>query len=157
MKRILALIFICITYCIVTGFDNADQLKLSDVEITIIKSDGVLRYDFKIKNTGETPIKSEFDYPGRHPLGIELVVRPNEKLATQMEMEENTKYRKMRPRGAGSSSYFQPGVETHFYVEYQVKKGADYDKVRKYALDSTLLILDGMDVSAEFPLNVMKN
>ncbi|MEC5423953.1 hypothetical protein QGM71_10670 [Virgibacillus sp. C22-A2] len=150
MKRIATLILLCI---FLTGFDHADKLKLTDSEITIIKSENILRYDFKIMNIGEEPIKSEFDYPGHHIYGIEIVVRPNEELAMLMEMDENSSYKKMLPMGSGFTGYFQPNVEAAFHIEYKIKEDSNLKEVTNQAKNATLLILDGIDIETEIPLN----
>lgn len=157
MRRIVYLLLLCIFFIGLTGFDNQDKLKISKAEITIIKSEDILRYDFKIKNTGKSPVKSEFDYPGHHLYGIEMVVRPSEKLASFMMMVEDTKYKKMVPMGGGNSGQIDPGNEGSFHAEYKIKEGADLDKVRKHAFDSTVLILDGLNITAEFPLKGIKS
>ncbi|WP_156288454.1 hypothetical protein [Oceanobacillus salinisoli] len=148
--RLFILIIIALT--LLTGFEHADQLKLKDVETTIIKPNHELRYDFTIENTGEELIKSDFDYPGYQLFGIELVVKPNDELASLMEMEDHTEYKKMRLLGSGSPGYFPANDEAFFHVSYQIKEDADLEKVKKHALDSTLLILDGVEISAEIPL-----
>ncbi|RKQ35519.1 hypothetical protein [Oceanobacillus halophilus] len=150
MKKI---ILLCLLFFMLTGFEQADQLKITNVETTIIQTNQELRYDFTIENTGEKPIESDFDYPGYHPFGIELAVKPNENLANLMKMVQDTKYKKMIPLGSGSSGYFPPGEDASFHVSYQIKDDAELEKVKKHALDSTLLILDGVDISAEFLLH----
>lgn len=154
MKKVLfPIVFL---FIFLTGFDHADNLEITNIETTVIEANHELRFDFEIKNNGNQPIKSEFDYPGSHPYGIELVVKPNEELAKLMEMEENTKHPKMLSLGSGSRGFFEADSESYFHVSYQIKDGADFDKVKKHALDSTLLILDGIEISAEFPLKNMK-
>ncbi|MFD1849429.1 hypothetical protein [Oceanobacillus bengalensis] len=155
MKRIF--ILICIALPFLTGFEGAENLEVLDIELTIIKSEGSLRYDFLLENTGDKPIESDFDYPGQHPFGIEFVVRPNDELATLMEMEPNTKYKKMQPMGSGSRGYFEPGEEAPFHVSYKIKDDVNFEQVKKQALNSTLLILDGVTVSAEYPLDEYKD
>jgi hypothetical protein len=148
-------LFVCIAFIILTGFDKS-SLVISDIETTIIKSEKILRYDVKIKNIGKTDIKSEFDYPGHNPNGFEIVIRPNEKLASLMEMEQNTRYKKMVFRGGGSSGFFKAGSETLFHVEYQIKSGSNLKNVKKNALDSTLLLLDGTKIVKEIPFKERK-
>jgi hypothetical protein len=75
-----------------TGFDRANQLEISNIETTIIKAENILRYDIKLKNTGTTPFKSEFDYPGQNSYGLEVVVRPNKRLASKMELVRESKF-----------------------------------------------------------------
>ncbi|MFD1167564.1 hypothetical protein [Oceanobacillus caeni] len=154
MKKVLfPIVFL---FIFLTGFDHTENLEITKIETTVDEANHELRYDFEIKNNGNEPIKSEFDYPGSHPYGIELVVKPNEELAGLMEMEENTKHQKMLSLSSGSRGFFEPNSESYFYVSYQIKNGANFAKVKKHALDSTLLILDGVEVSAEFPLQNIK-
>ncbi|WP_068672889.1 hypothetical protein [Oceanobacillus sp. Castelsardo] len=154
MKKVL--FPIAFLFVFLTGFEHAENLEITKIETTVIEANHELRYDFEIKNNGNEPIKSEFDYPGNQPYGIELVVKPNEKLAKLMEIEGNTEHQKMRPLGSGSRGFFEANSESYFHVSYQIKNGADFDKVKKHALDSSLLILDGIEISVEFPLKNIK-
>ncbi|RLL46562.1 hypothetical protein D8M04_04965 [Oceanobacillus piezotolerans] len=147
---------ICFIFLILTGFDNADDLIIKEMDITIDPASNELRYDFLIENTGEKPIKSDFDYPGQHPLGVEFVVQPNRTLAPYMELEPNSKYKKMLLLERGSTSYFEPGVESPFYLSYKIKDDADLNRLEKQAFHAKLLIIDGVNVSAEFPLKEWK-
>lgn len=150
MKKIL--ILICFLFILLSGFEQTKNLELTNVRVTIIEENNELRYDFEITNHGNEPIKSEFDYPGNNPYGIELVVQPSEALAQHMETEENSKYPKMHSLGKGSRGYFEANSESYFHVSYLIKEDANLEQVKKHALDSALLILDGTDVSAKFPL-----
>ncbi len=152
MRKPLTLLLICFVFLLIMGFENQKDLTLTQVETTVIKTDRILRYDFKIKNVSNNRIESKFDYPGHHHYGIEVVVRPHDKLASLMEMQKNTKYQKMQPRGSGASGMFNPGQEAAFHNEYQIKDNVDFQEVKKYALDATLVILDGTNVIAEIPL-----
>ncbi|TDK61755.1 hypothetical protein E2K98_12765 [Bacillus salipaludis] len=151
IKRLL-LLFSTFTFFFLTGFDKTELINISNIETTIIKAENVLRYDIKLKNSGTTPLKSEFDYPGQHYYGIELVVRPNKKLASKMEMVEDSKFFKMLPMGSGATGSIEPGTEGSFHLEYKIKKGANLKEVKKLAFDSTLLILDGVNIIKEIPL-----
>lgn len=81
-----------------------------------------------------------------------MVVRPNDELAALMNMEQNTKYKKMEHRGGGGSGIIDPGKEASFHIEYQIKSDVDLEKVKKYALYSTLVVVDGNKIIAEIPL-----
>ena len=94
----------------------------------------------------------KFDYPGHHHYGLELALKPSEKLAVLMEKEPNTKYSKMMFRGGGGGGAIQPGKEEPFHVEYQIKDDVDINQVKKNALEGTLLLLDGKNVVAGIPL-----
>ncbi|WP_456274652.1 hypothetical protein [Bacillus sp. AK031] len=141
---------------LLAGFDRGDQLEISNIETTIIKGERLLRYDIRLKNTGKTSFKSEFDYPGQQHYGIEAVIRPNKKLAAQMEMVQDSKYPKMMMWSSGSTGLMDPGMEGRFHLEYKIKEAANLDKVELAALDATLLILDGVDIVKEFPLKKMR-
>ncbi|WP_284646236.1 hypothetical protein [Paenibacillus silviterrae] len=111
---------------------------------TIIDSKGV-RFWFLV--TGQ------FDYPGHYFYGLEVTVRPNKKLASLMEMDNKSSFRKMVYRGGGSSGAIPAGQVSSFYVEYQIKEGVDFDQVKANACDgSTLLVLNGLKVIEEIPL-----
>ena len=141
------------TFIFITGFERAEHITISNIETTIIKAENILRYDIKLKNSGTKPFKSEYDYPGQHYYGLEIVVRPNKKLASKMEMINDSKFIKMVPMGSGSTGLMEPGTEGSFYVEYKIREGANLKEVKKLAFDSKLLILDGVDIIKEFPLN----
>ncbi|WML38352.1 hypothetical protein RCG19_14110 [Neobacillus sp. OS1-2] len=128
-------------------------MVITHIDTTIIKAERILRYDIKIKNTGNTPFKSEFDYPGQHNYGIEVVVRPNKELASKMELVEGSEFIKMIPWGSGSTGLIDSGHEGSFHVEYKIKKGAHLKEMKELAFDSTLIILDGVNVVKEFPLD----
>ncbi len=141
-----------ITLIPLTGFDRADQLEISNIETTIIKAEKILRYDIKLKNTGTTPINSEFDYPGHNYYGLEIVIRPNKKLASKMELVRGSKFIKMTPMGYGGTGSIEPGKEGSFHVEYRIKNDIDLKSIEKLAFDSTLIILDGVNILKEFSL-----
>lgn len=141
------------TFIFLTGFDRTEQINISNIETTVIKAENVLRYDIKLKNTGTKPFKSEYDYPGQHHYGLEIVVRPNKKLASRMEMVQDSEFIKMLPMGSGGTGLIEPGTEGSFHVEYKIKEGANLKEVKKWVFDSTLLILDGVNIIKEFPLN----
>lgn len=136
-----------------TGFHTANQLVITKIDTTIIKAERILRYDIKIKNTGNTPFKSEFDYPGQHNYGIEVVVRPNKELASKMELVGGSKFIKMIPWGSGSTGIIDSESEGSFHVEYKIKKGTNLKEIKELAFDSTLIILDGVNIVKEFPLD----
>jgi hypothetical protein len=153
MKKFIIVVLLCLPLLFVVGFVKKSELVLTSVETTVIKTDRILRYDFKIKNTGTQRIHSTNDYPGNQPYGLEVTVRPNDKLASLMEMETNTKFRKMRYRGGGSQGVFEPGKEASFHAEYQIKENIDVEQVKSAALAGTLLVLDGDKVIAEIQLD----
>ncbi|OIJ19217.1 hypothetical protein BKP45_13740 [Anaerobacillus alkalidiazotrophicus] len=152
MKKLFVFMLICLFLLMLTGFESQNDLEITDVETTLIKAEHILRYDIKIKNLTGTRLVPVFDYPGHYYYGFEIVIKPNKKLASLMVMDDNTKYKKMMFRGGGASGFLEPGVDTTFSVEYQIKDDSDLEKVKKYAFDSTLLFLDGTKVIAEFPL-----
>jgi len=146
--------FLClfvISIIILPGYDKNDII-LTDVETTIIKAENTLRYDLKLKNIGNAEIKSEFDYPGHHHFGFEIVIRPNKKLESLMKMENQSKYKKMVIRGGGSPGHFEVGKEAAFHIEYEIKNTSDLNKVSENAFDGTLILLDGYKVVKEFSL-----
>jgi hypothetical protein len=149
-------ILIVLSSLALAGFDRGNQLEISNIETTIIKGEHLLRYDIRLKNTGNTPFKSEFDYPGHNHYGIEAVIKPNKKLQAQMEMVKDSKYRKMMIMSAGSTGLMDPGMEGRFSVEYKIKETANLEKVESAAFDATLLILDGVDIVREFPLKELR-
>lgn len=151
--RKLLLFISTIAFFILPGFDQTEQISISSIDTTIIKAENILRYDIKIKNEGPKPFKSEFDYPGQYHYGLEVVVRPGEKLASKMEMVEDSKYMKMLPMGSGGTGMIDSGKEGSFHVEYRIKDGGDPKEVKKWAFDSTVLIIDGVKIIKEFPLN----
>lgn len=151
--RKLLLILLTSTFIFITGFDRAERITISNIETTIIKAENVLRYDIKLKNSGTTTFKSEFDYPGQYYFGIELAIRPNKKLASKMEMVKDSKFSKMVPMGSGSTGVIEPGTEGSFHIEYKIKDGANLKEVKKLGFDATLLIIDGVDITKEIPLD----
>lgn len=90
-------------FIFITGFDRAEQITISNIDTTIIQAENILRYDIKLKNTGSKSFKSEYDYPGHHCFGLEIVVRPNKKLASRMEMMNDSKFVKMVSMGSGGT------------------------------------------------------
>ncbi|OPH47389.1 hypothetical protein BC351_40135 [Paenibacillus ferrarius] len=152
MKKISIVLLMCLLLLFTMGFVKKGELILTSVEPTVIKTERILRYDFRIKNTGSQRIISTFDYPGNHLLGLEVTVRPNDKLASLMVMSENTGFRKMQLRGSGSAGIIEPGKESSFHVEFQIKENVEVEKVKSTSLDGVLLILDGPKIIAEIPL-----
>ncbi|MDQ0862195.1 hypothetical protein [Bacillus sp. V2I10] len=120
-----------ITLIPLTGFDRASQLEISNIQTTIIKAEKILRYDIKLKNTGSTPFKSEFDYPGQNPYGREVVVTPNKKLASKMEILRGSQFIKMTSMGSGSTEMIETGTEGSFHVEYRIKNDIDLKGIEK--------------------------
>ncbi|MGM0889832.1 MAG: hypothetical protein ACQEW5_23485 [Bacillota bacterium] len=80
------------------------------------------------------------------------MIRPNEELATKMEMDNSSKYKKMISMGGGSEGFIDPGKEGSFHIEYKIKEGTDIKDIEKLAFDSTLIILDGVNIVKAFPL-----
>lgn len=150
MRKIILLPIVLVMF--LTAFSSPSKVSISDVETTIIKAERTLRYDLIIKNEGTSQIGDKFDYPGHNHYGLELVIKPNKELAALMEKELNTKYSKMLYRGGGGRGSIKPGEEANFHVEYQIKRDADIDQVKKNALKGTLLLLDGTKIIAEIPL-----
>lgn len=146
---------------LLTAFSKQDPIVISDVEINVMKIVGILRYDIVLKKTAEFKLDDFNEInnsPGHHVFneGLNFAVRPNNNLASLMELESNKKYVKMQLRGGGSSGNFDTEGKTTLNLEYSIKKDVDIDEVRKSALDSTLLVLMGNKVIAEIPLNKVK-
>jgi hypothetical protein len=152
MKKKVALLFLCLPLLFLMGFVKPNNLVLTSVETTVIKTERVLRYDFKIKNTGSERIIGTFDYPGHDHYGLEVTVKPNEHLESLMELQKYTVYKKMQFMGGGSSGFIDPKNEASFHLEYKIKEGSDLEKVKTASLDGTLLVLDGPKIIAEIPL-----
>ncbi|MED3574188.1 hypothetical protein [Cytobacillus praedii] len=140
-------------FIFIFGFDGVEHITVSNIETTIIRAENILRYDIKLKNSGTKPFKSEYDYPGQRYYGLELVVRPNKKLASRMEIINDSKFVKMVSIGSGGPGLIEPGEEGSFHVMYKIKEGENLKEVRKLAFNSKLLILDGVDIIKEFHLN----
>lgn len=151
MKRLFSICILATAIFILPAYDKNDII-LKDIEITIIKAENTLRYDLSLRNTGNEDINSEYDYPGHHLTGFEVVVRPNEKLESLMQMEEQTEFKKMRFRGSGGTGLLKIGKDANFHIEYQIKTTSDLNDVKKNAFDSTLILLDGHKIVKEFPL-----
>ncbi|MBB6675498.1 hypothetical protein [Cohnella nanjingensis] len=137
------------------GAGRPADLEITSVETNVIKTQRILRYDFKIRNLGDERIAAE-EYPGNHPSGLEINVIPNAKLAAMMEVRKG-KYDKMTLRGAGVSGSFEPGRETVCHVEYQIGKDADLSAVASAAIDASLYVLDGTSILARIPLATLEN
>ncbi|WP_216831337.1 hypothetical protein [Alkalihalobacterium elongatum] len=149
---VLKMIVVGISFLLLTGFSHQNHLVIDDVYLTINEAKKTLRYDFKIKNTGNTPIESKFDYAGYHYGSIEVVVVPGKKLERYMKMMENTKYKKMEFSNFGGDGGIPAKGIGEFYGEYYFKDTKDLEKIERYAFDGKLLILDGTNVIAELPL-----
>ena len=68
-------------------------------------------------------------------------------------MVNDSKFIKMVPMSGGGTGLIEPGTIGSFHVEYKIKKGANLKEVKKLAFDSNLVILDGVDIIKEIPLN----
>jgi len=140
MKNYIALLMICLTFFIETGFDNYQTLILSNTKITA--KENILRYEVKLKTKDGSPLESKFDYQGHKIHGFELAVKPSEPLAELMELDKKSKLTKMCPHTIGSDTDYPN--ELVLNVEYIIKKGSDPRKVEKLAKEeSTLFIFDG--------------
>lgn len=146
------LISVISSFFLLTGFSHQEHLKINEVHTTINKSQKSIRYDFKIKNTGNKTIGNEFDYPGYHYGGLEIVVVPGKDLEELMKLMKNTKYKKMEPSGFGGQGFIHPKGIGEFHAEYFFKDIKDLEKIKKHALNGKLIILDGTNVIAELPL-----
>jgi len=156
-KSIIAFMLVLLM-AFLTAFSKQEPVAVKDVEINVMRIAGILRYDIvlgKLKlNNNE-----DGDSPGHymfHHNGFNFAVRPNKALASLMELEPNTKFIKMQLRGSGSSGDFQKQDQTSLHLEYAIKKDTRIEDVRKYALDSTLIVLSGNKVITEISLNNMK-
>ncbi|WLD94303.1 hypothetical protein [Alkalihalobacillus sp. AL-G] len=148
---------LALTILTLTAFDFNKEDKnfiVTDANITIIEPERILRYDFKIKNTGDSRL-DHIDYPGHDHIGINLAVRPDKKLTSLMVMEKYTKYRKMQFRGGGGGALL-PGKEASFHLEYKIKNDAELKRVKENALGATLLILNGTNTISEIHLSKFK-
>ena len=153
MKRVaFLLISIISSFCLLTGFSHQEHLKINEVHTTINKSQKTIRYDFIIENTGNKRIGDEFDYPGYHYGGLEIVVVPSKDLEKLMNMMKNTKYRKMEVSGFGGQESIPPKETGAFHAEYFFKDLKNLEKVERYAMNGKLIILDGTNVIAELQL-----
>lgn len=158
-KKIQIVLTLFISLSILTGFNKQAPIVVNEVEINVMKTAGILRYDIVLKKTKELNLDNNKagDSPGHHMFyhgnGLNYAVRPNTALASLMELEQNTKYVKMQLRGSNNSGNFRAKEETTLSLEYAIKKGSDVEEVRKSALDSTLLVLMGNEVIAEISLN----
>ncbi|PIB69708.1 hypothetical protein, partial [Pseudomonas sp. 2995-3] len=111
----------------------------TEVYTTIIEAKGLLRYDITISNLGDTKYESDFDYPGHHPFGFEITIKPNDDLEILMEMEKGTSFKKMKSISGGGAGVFEANSESKFHIEYQIKEGVDFKKVEEKAYDGILL------------------
>ena len=68
-------------------------------------------------------------------------------------MINDSNFVKMVSMGGGGTGLIEPGTIGSFHVEYKIKEGANLKEVKKLAFDSKLLILDGIDIIKEIPLN----
>lgn len=84
------------------------------------------------------------------------VVRPNKKLASKMGMERESKFIKMTPMGYGGTGSIEQGKESSFHVEYSLKDDTSLKGIEDLAFDSTLIIIDGVNILKEFPLEERK-
>jgi hypothetical protein len=151
MKRIVSLLIVGVSFLLI-GFSYQEHLEISEIQTTINQSTKTIRYDFKIKNTGNKLIGNSFDYPGYHYGGMEIVVVPGKDLEKLMRMVENSKYKKMEAAGFGGQGFIHPKEIGEFHAEYFFKDIRDLEKIKKHALNGNLLILDGTNVIAELPL-----
>lgn len=154
--RRLSIYVTLVTFLLLTGFDKVQQLQISKVETNILENENILTYDIQLQNTGNKPFKSKFDYPGNRYLGIEVVVKPKRKLAAKMDLVENSKYIKMILIESESTKMIPPKSEGKFHLEYKIKEGSDPNYVKRMAFESTLLILDGVEILKEIPLKSYK-
>jgi hypothetical protein len=156
-KTITFMLLILLTF--LTAFSRENPFVVKNVEVNVIKTANILRYDIVLKNTKELQLygKKAVDSPGHrlfnHGEVLNFAVRPGVALTSLMEMESKTKYVKMVIRGGGESGNSSADTEKTISLEYAIKKDVNYEEVRKSALDSTLLVLLGNKVIAEIPLN----
>jgi hypothetical protein len=158
---ILVLVLLCSS-----AFSKPSNIEIKQLEITAIDIARILRYDFvlkrgadlnyeqlkKMEQSEDTPGDSFFGRNG----GINFSVRPNKELAAQMNLVPNTKYVKMQPRGFGISGLLERQEEIRIHMEYSIKNDADINQVKKYAKDSTLLVLYGNNILTEIPLKSLE-
>lgn len=153
MKKLAFLLFTTISSIVLlTGFSHQEHLRIKEVHTTINQSQKTIRYDFKIENISNEPIGREFEYPGYHYGGLEVVVVPGKKLEEFMKMMKNTKYKKMEPSGFGGQGFINPKSIGEFHAEYFFKDIKDFEKIKKHALNGKLVVLDGTNVIAELSL-----
>lgn len=161
-KNKIIVLILLISLSILTAFSKQDPIVVKVVEINVMKTAGILRYDIVLKKTKQLNIDNNeaSDSPGymfHHRDGLNFAIRPNPDLASLMELEQNTKYEKMQLRDGGMSGDLRAEDETTINLEYAIKKGSDFEGVSKLALDCTLLVLMGNKVIAELPLNKKAN
>lgn len=145
-------IILAASFFLLTGFKHQEDIQLVEVHTTINESQHVITYDFKIKNIGQKPVGDEFDYPGYNFGGMEVVVIPNKELEKLMRMMENTEFKKMEISSFGGSGIIQPNETANFHAGYFYKNSTDKNLLKKEALNAKMIILDGTDIIAEFPL-----
>ena len=154
MKRFIGLFMTCFIIIILTGFDNQQNLNLTDINIDV--KENILRYEVILKTDDGSPIKSNFDYPGQKIQGFEIAVIPNKPLAQLMELNENEKnsqFTKMLLNTMGTSSLSKDD-ELLLFIEYIIKKGSDMSKVEKLSRnEARLFIFDGADKIKEQPIS----
>jgi hypothetical protein len=133
------------------------NFKVAKYEVHVSGIANTLRYDFLVTN--KKPLKSEevpnFRGYHYHMPPIEVAVVPGKKLSSVMVMEKfhNSSIPLMVPAGGSTGGNLRIEKNVVFSVEYHIKKGTDLKKVREYASDGLVLIIDGMKELAEFPLN----
>ncbi|MBS4196703.1 hypothetical protein [Lederbergia citri] len=152
MKKSLLLISVLSLFLLLSGFSHQKHIKIKEVHTTINQFQKTIRYDIKIKNTSNKVIGNEFDYPGYHYWGLEVVVVPGKKLEKLMSMIDHSKYKKMQHSGFGGNGMINPYATAEYHTEYFFKDLKELDKLKKHALDGKLIILDGTNVIAELPL-----
>ncbi|MCJ8008647.1 hypothetical protein ACFFF5_08525 [Lederbergia wuyishanensis] len=152
MNKVFNFVLLTSLFILLTGFSYQKHLKLQEVHTTINQAQKTIRYDLRIKNTSNKVIGNQFDYPGYHYGGLEVVVVPGEKLEKYMIMMDKTKYKKMQHSGFGGHSTINPYETSNFHAEYFFKDIKDLEKLKQHALDGKIIILDGAKVIAELQL-----
>ncbi|MBD1224333.1 hypothetical protein [Virgibacillus halodenitrificans] len=150
MKRLNGLFIVCLSLIILIGFDNKQNLIIANIKVDV--KDNLLRYEVILKTENGSPIKSNFDYQGHIIQGFELAVKPNKPLEELMELDKTSKFTKMLPDAAGTSSGSQD--ELLLFVEYIIKDDSNLKEVEKVAInEATLFIFDGANKIKELPLS----
>jgi hypothetical protein len=157
MRKLLIMSCILLIFTFGTSTITANegtQIELVKVNTKVSNKDKSLTYQFTIKNVGKDKIRT-IDYPGwKQSFGLHVNVRPKNELQKLMVMEKNTKYKKIEliSGGGGVMDQLSPGETTTFIMNYKIKTDSDLNKVKEYARNGDLLILNGTELVGEIPL-----
>ncbi|MGM0837964.1 MAG: hypothetical protein ACQEV7_17645 [Bacillota bacterium] len=156
MKRII--ILVCALF-LISPFgtpknDAAEyQYSVSNFDVTVLKVPNVLRYDFEITNDNPKKAlkRSKYRSPHHYP-PIDIAIVPGKKLSEVMKESYESDVPMMQLAGSSIQGDLRTQGKVLYSLEYQIKKGANLDIVKKHARDGTLILFDGMDEVAKFRL-----